>query len=573
MGLLVEFNSILYDEESLKPEDYLKGVDKPTLLKLASFMLGLNPNTSKYNDWHELINMWFRIENCDFAKKIWERCEALERSYKTKISLLSPVASLKFFEFIFSLPETEISQDEITSEINLFKAYLIFLSDTTKNETLSKEYLENLDPELRVPGTLLNQTYPIADFSNYDLGDIFVTQLVKAYLLFEFLESSSEAKYLLDAFYRYFKIHSWKEYFQFILPVIQAHIKHPSEGWTQLNIRKDENFERNIDFLEALSLTEFDAELDFDFKLLRSNPIYRVDKGLYAIISPLFVFEKLYKGLYFKLNEIHNTFSIEERTIKNLRSFYTSNFSENYLLYRLLEYIYGERNYIKFSGKEIKKDGAPDYYIRNGNYVFLFENKDIFINAAIKQSSNFELLEREFKKKLYFEIKDNKVEDKAVLQIINNVRQILTKKNTFDDRYKENKIQIYPLLVLQDSSFNSPGFNFLINYWFDIELKHLNKEGIDISKVKPLTIINIDTLILYSDFLKLKKATLNDLIEAYIRYCSFNDKKRFKDFEHLKMTYADTLLPFSFFIDKHTNVGFKKVNSNFFNQIIQAITE
>lgn len=571
MGLLGEFNTILYDEEPLKPQEYLNGVNKSTLLKLASFMLGLSPNTSKFNDWKELLHMWFRAENKGFANKIWQRCIALEKSNNTTVSLLSPVASLKFFEFIFALPEIEVSQDEITSEINLFKAYLLFLTNTTKNETLSKEYLENLDSKLRAPATLLNQTYPVADLSNYELGDIFITQLVKAYLLFEFLEKTHEAKRLLDAFYKYFQIHNWKEYFQFLLPIIQAHTKHPSEGWTQLNILKDENFERNSHFLEALSLKEFDTELDFDFKLLRSKPIYKVDEGLYVIISPLFVFEKIYKGLYFKLNEIHNSLPIEQKSIKNLRSFYTSKFSENYLLYKILEHIYGKRNYVKFSGMEIKRDGAPDYYIRSGNHIFLFENKDIFINAEIKQSSNFELIEAEFKKKLFFEKKDSKIEDKAVLQIVNNIRLILSKKNSFDTGYKEKNIKIYPLLILQDSSFNSPGFNFLINYWFEIELKILKDEGLDISRIRPLTVINIDTLILYSDFLKLKKVTLNELIEAYIKYCTFNDKKQYKNFEHFKMSYANTLLSFSFFIDKHTNVGFKGVHPELVNKVMHAI--
>ena len=58
MGLLGEFSSILPDEKPLKPEEYLNGVNKSTLLKTASFMLGLNPNTSKFNKWEELINMW-----------------------------------------------------------------------------------------------------------------------------------------------------------------------------------------------------------------------------------------------------------------------------------------------------------------------------------------------------------------------------------------------------------------------------------------------------------------------------------------------------------------------------------
>ncbi len=81
----------------------------------------------------------------------------------------------------------------------------------------------------------------------------------------------------------------------------------------------------------------------------------------------------------------------------------------------------------------------------------------------------------------------------------------------------------------------------------------------NISKVRPITIINIDSLILYADFLKLKKITLNNLIDAYIKFGQFNEKKQYKHLEELKGAYGESLLGFSYFIDHYTNVGFKGV--------------
>lgn len=47
----------------------------------------------------------------------------------------------------------------------------------------------------------------------------------------------------------------------------------------------------------------------------------------------------------------------------------------------------------------------PDYYIRNGNKIFLFESKDILIPSETKVSNDYENISSELKKRLYYEEK------------------------------------------------------------------------------------------------------------------------------------------------------------------------
>lgn len=575
MTLLGEFHTILYDETPLKQEEYLKGTPKSILLRLATFMIGLDPNVSGLYDWKNFLNMWFRDENLEFKRKVWNRCLELEHKQNANVSLLSPIASLRFFEFAFSYEELKPLQNPIESEINLFKSYLLLVTNETNKETTSDNYLQQLKGPFRVAATLFNQTYPLADFTNYNLGDLLITQIVKSYHLFEFLNVNNECRELMNGFYKTFGLNDWREYFQFILPIFEAHVKHPKkEGWTELNVERNEKFDRNCFFLEALSLKHFDTELDADFKLLRGNPIYRVDEGRYAIISPLFVLEKVFKGLYFKLKEIYDTLKLEEQPSKNFRSYYTSNFSENYLLYEILEYIYGSSSYKQFSGRELERKGiigGPDYYIRNGNKLFLFENKDIFINADVKQSFDFHKVEVEIRKKLYKEDKNGRTVPKAILQLKNNIEAVLRKKNSFDTNYKERNLNIYPILVLHDSSFNAPGLNFILNEWFFHEIEELAKNGLDVVHVKPITIINIDTIILYADFLKEKRITMDVLIDRYVRFGKVDSKKQFRDFEHLKETIGQSLLSFSFFIDEFTNIGYNSASMRYRDKIMNGI--
>ncbi len=163
MTLLGEFNTILCDEIPLTPEEYLRGSNKKTLLRLASFMMDLDPHKSKFYQWRELLNMWFRAENNEFKHKIWERCTDLEIKNNAKVSLLSPLASLRFFETAFALPENKIFLDETSAEVNLFKAYIQFVTMETNKDAISDNYLQELDGKYRIAATLVNQTYPVSD--------------------------------------------------------------------------------------------------------------------------------------------------------------------------------------------------------------------------------------------------------------------------------------------------------------------------------------------------------------------------------------------------------------------------
>jgi hypothetical protein len=576
--LVLDYSTLFPDEEPLPLEDYFKGVNKEKLKKVTSYFLGIDFSTSHLNNWRELLKMWFRHENHEFANKVGKRCELLERKWGN-ITFLRTAAFLKFFEFVKSYDEADEFVDEVTSERNLFIVYLLFLSQTTDKETISNVYIETLPEKIRFAALILNQQFAYGEYANVYLADAFKAQVIKAGYFFLFLENTDRANYLLSAFCNFYKLKSWQDYFKFIIPIIQGHALHPKGGgWTHLNVIENEDYERNCYFLETLSQ---EVDIESDFKSIRSNPLYKVNKGIYGIIYPLFVIEKIFKGSYFKLKELND--AIEPvgtlKKISDWKGFYTDKFSESILLYSVLHHIYGKRSYIQFSGDDLKaedKTGPPDYYIRNGNVVYLFENKDILINGDIRQSYNFQELEQALKDKLYYtsEEKDDgsvKIKQKAVLQLVKNIKKVLTKANKYDVRYKEHNINIYPILILHDWSFECPGLNTLVNYWFELEMEKLKDEGILISKVRKITIINIDTLLLYADFLKQKIETLHVIIDAYIKKGIFIPKKKPQTKKEFEEAFSSTFEPFSHFINEFTQFGFQKVEDTLGKSMIKAI--
>lgn len=544
---IVEF-SLVFEEDPKELKDYLQGISRSMILQAAAFFLGFNNHNSRYRDYIDLIQMFFCEENQEFLNQIHGKLKELEEQDNGIVTIINARSSLQLFEFAFdNLGEDEF-QTNAEAEINIFKAYLLLNQEITRNEDNIEATTQTLPSELKLTGLLLTQSFPYADIQNYNASELLASQMIKSLYLFEFLESNEVTNNLLEHYLAYYKSNTWQEHLKSLFPLAIRPLMVDKESYTDIIVEKNDEFNDNIDFIEKLIIKDTESIQDHDYRNLRSSPYYKVDEGVYRLTFIVFAIELLHKGIYFKLNEINSNLP-EEKQLKGLRSLYCHKFSENYLLYSILNSIYTNK-YIKFSGDEILQYGIeaePDYYIRNGNKIFLFESKDILINADVKSSFDYTVYEKEFKKKLYYDSNGKKIKKKAVLQLINNIQRLLNGQLNFDTNYKFKSATIYPILILHDHQFNVAGLNSLVNHWFTLELKKLEKSGINIYKVKPITIINIDTLIYMQDPLRSNQIRLERVIDEYHKHCKINPKRKYKDQDHLRKVHLDANSPFSVF--------------------------
>lgn len=561
--LLAEFKTVFHDEEPRSLEQYLTGISRSILLQVGAYFLGFSNQKLAYGSYKTLLETFFCSENNAFANKVYDRLQNLEKQEQEKgrnphLVIINPPSSLQLFEYGFEYLTEEETQSKAEIEVNLFKAYLLLNQQNTSKDVIAKRTTENLSKELYLPALIFAQSYPYSDLINYETTELITAQIIKSFYLFEFLAENDETRALLDSFLQYYACPDWEGYLKKLLPIVSSIIKADKEAHIDIVIPKDEMYKSNCEFIDKLAVKDNEAIQDYDFKIIRSQPIYKVSEGLYRIIYPLFVIEMIFKGLYFKLSEINN---LLPKNVKkgNLRSFYCDEFSEKHLLYRLLNSIYKNR-YIQFSGAEMLDAGLnaePDFYIRKGNKAFLFESKDILINAEVKQSADYVLYLREFTKKLYYVDDGKSRKNKAVLQLIKNVKRLLEKNLIIDSNYKEKSLHIYPILILHDNQFNISGLNVIVNNWFQVELKELQREGLDTQRVKQLVIIDIDTLIFYQDLFRDRVLKLECLIDDYIKFITFDNKRRYRDEEHAKGYMKRTIVPFTVFLANL--VGEKKI--------------
>jgi hypothetical protein len=545
MGVLLEFEAAFPNEKRRTPQEYLQGGSRNIILHIASFFLGFKSHKSEFQKIENALGLFFRKENQIFASEIYKKVKELS-SKSGPVFIFNSYSSLKLFEIFFQEAEEKETQTEIEFEINLFKAYLAINSEYTKKQFVAFTFPKDLDKELEMIMSLFCASYSVSDKINYDITEIWTVQMVKAILFFQFLEQ--RAKDLLTAFLLHFNCKTWEEFLKRLLPTTISAIKNDREANTDIIVEPGEHFNEGCEFIEKLIVKDDDVLNENDFISLRNKPFYKIHAGTYRIIFNLFVVEKIFKGIYFFLLEVNKSLPPASRF--EIKSFFGNEFSEKTLLYKVVGMIYSDKC-LSYSGKDLDDKGitaSPDYYVRKGTDILLFESKDFLIPAAAKDSCDFSQYQDEFEKKLYFQEIDGKEKHKAVMQLINNIKRLLRMEFIADTGYKYREITIYPILITHDHQYDVVGFNYLINYWFQEELENLSEEGLYIHKIKPLVVVNIDSLIYHQ--VALQKISLHEIIKKYVEHVRIPRGIKMPENE-VKDYLLNKTIPFSGFLTNY----------------------
>ena len=550
VGTILEFEKIFPNENY---EEYLNldQFPKQKIIDFTTFLLSFQPDDKNNLSPKNIIENWFCKENNEYANNIYKRIIQYEKEIQQEIQIINSRTSFILLETILQRKNenNEINTDDTDFEKLLFKTYLAFNSKATNSDNKVAKSTENLDPHLSYIAKAFTNSLAWSDILNYNFLEKFVCEFIKSALFFEFLSNYEGTNALMRNFYSRFGINNYGEYISRFIPLFMERAK--TQGNIDIDLASDEDAEKSKHFLENLIIGSPDENIEEDFKLLRNKPLLKLSDNKYRIVSGLFTIEKLYRGLYFILKDCNDNLDKTSK-IKNLRGLFTYDFSEKQLLYNFLERAY-HKNYIKYTGEQISNsiDGGPDYYIRKGNKVFIFESKDILIGADKKASYDFNIYQEELKKKLYFEEKENgSIKRRAIKQLIYFIKILLKNEFSLDKEYKSASLKIYPIIVIHNNQLNNLGTNKIINYWFKNERENLNKEGYNIEKLRYITIINIDTLILYHEMLKNRELVLENLIDDYLNYTNeFRFlNKNYLTVEQKNNKLKEIIVPFSTYV-------------------------
>ena len=415
---------------------------------------------------------------------------------------------LKMIEYLLQHHNSyrrELNRDD---KSNLFKAYLLICDDyLVQQEEVNQDGTYSADDMLKfyMPFELRMNTVLSIKFS--------LIELVKSKLfLVDFASNDQRFSSYIDAYIRGKHCESASKYILMLFSLS-----------SELICNKNKTNIIKIDLSDSVKMCSFldnfciNVPDNIDEVNIQEKPLYKVANNTYCFLYIKFFVNKFFHSLLFDLaKELENQGLIDTKKTPayvQIKQLVGQKFTEQYLFYKVIDRILADKRYEKKTGEDMTKisDGLPDFYANKGQRVFLFEFKDIQLNRKVVTSGDYDTIIKAVENEL---VENEKGRPKGITQLANDID-----KHLFDIVGKERvseKLQVYPILVYSDSSFDIEGFNYYLNNRFHEIIRNRNIPSN--IHVKDVLMVNIDTLIMFEKAFVDKKLKFDVLINEYISY-------------------------------------------------------
>ncbi|KAA8485591.1 hypothetical protein BDE36_0380 [Arcticibacter tournemirensis] len=551
MSLLIKYSKIFGDEPR-SVEDILTPYGKTLTLKMIGVLNSMLQRG--ITELQQQIVSWFGHKE-PLGQELMERIffgYRAEINEGFKLVLINHYANLRMSVIAKSLPEIDENSVINTNQahLDLFKAYLklneaFLLKQNQIGTTIPEQYSGILRATWLSTASLISYY----DFSYID-QIIAVCQLIKAMYCLQFIEQYNSELY--ELYLQSKDVSGFKDYAVKIFPLTQLCF---SDAVTINGLN-----EENKKFLELYNhqtdIEESEENVaNFDFLAIRNKPLFAVGENEYVILNRAMIINKVYSSIYWDCKAILSNNLQLGISQDRFRTDFTTDFSEGYLVYKLFKKAYENKSCKQFSGEEMKAqmgNSEPDYYIRNGNKVFIIEVKDSFISGKVKQSFNVPDIQEEISKKYY----KTQNSEKAVKQLITRIRFSLTMAYPFDQGYKPKSLKFFPILIVYDVNLTVPGIESLMAGWFNDERENLiaemKEQGIEGFHINDLVILHIDGLVLLTEYIRAGKVKLEDLIDSHLaRKRTLLKINETKTFEEVKAGVLNSYFSFNHYVLDH----------------------
>lgn len=394
---------------------------------------------------------------------------------------------------------------------NLFIAYLICCDE--RIEYLSQDLLTIKDAESQVLHHLPEQL---------KINDIvypkdYRVEFIRFYYFMIFCKEDLDFREYLKIFLQENKIEKWEDYLYFVFTTYLRNVTNKEGASNLIQVDPYKYFGKK--FLDSMSIDVENFKRQRDFTALRSKPVYYHGNNLYSIISSKFFIDKMFQSFLFDLSSIlKNIGDKKVADYPKLKQLVGERFTENYLFYEIMKGCFSRKYKKLISGEELKKKlgaGEPDFYIRNGKNIFLFEFKDVMLNGDIKHSGNLDKIKEAFFDKFEKVKEKNKAKAKGVTQLLNVLENYLHKIIQKEDRIEIiDQLNVYPIIVYIDPSFDIEGFG----YWLNNKFEELKQERVIPNDylIKECVMIPLEIFIKLEDYFNDGRLQLDNLIDSYI---------------------------------------------------------
>ena len=509
---ILEYDDVFKDEP-INIEDILKKYSRELIVK-GVCVLG----HSYENSFLRSIPFFSEISKKHIQQLNTRVSLSLKKLGVDDICFTTTKTSLELLRVTFSIPPNEFNHTGADEdfEYDMFKV-LLWINQKLFSYT-NKRHVE-LD-EL-----VYFNTFATNDTNYAQLHSIFRTQTFYANELFVFLEQHHPA--VLNRLLDYWCITDYRQYILTIYSIFtlctNKQQKNPRGLWSldfnRIQIQ-DGLFHQHIADILALDIDEVipysnedndRREDNVDYRTFRAKPLIRVSDKTYYVYNLQLLLERTYNSLFFDIKNVWEG--------DGFSNFYNKQFVEQELFIKTIKLCSGKKE-CSFPTSQIIEEcpNQPDFYIRRGGSIILFECKAFKLNGVLKDKADLQEFLGILKLKIY-EATENidksrkqkkKNEPVGVTQLITEIERIEDDNFPFDNSIPD-EVDYYPIIVLEDPRFVQPGLMSIVNRWS----KKLMAERLGDASYYPIVITSIDILFQYSD--TFKKIGFPRVINAFIQ--------------------------------------------------------
>lgn len=526
--------SCIFTDGCDKLEDLLKIIPSSSAIAWASYMLTMKDMmTTDQNEHDFFIPLLFQM-NSELQHTITNYLQSISINLGDYL-FIDRVALLTLIEYLLeNHNENDLDVFESKDDFsNMFIAYLLCCDEKLRFTAKELQEIKDIDSQmaLYLPEQLrYNDIYYPKDYR---------VEFIRFYYFMIFCEENETFSYYLKLFLQENKIDKWDDYLHFIF-VTYLTLSTNNEGVTNF-MKINPNRYYGKTFLDSMSIDISNFKKTPDFTDLRSKPVYYHGNNAYSIISTKFFVDKMFQSLLFDFATILKIHKVTTNinSYPELKALVGNQFTENYLFYEIMNGCFAKTCKKLISGRELKRslrDGEPDFYIRKGINIFLFEFKDVMLSAKIKHCENLE----EIKYEIFQTFEASTIEKrtgkqkkkpqaKGITQLLNVIETKLDVIIQKEDRFEiTHRLNVYPIIVYQDPCFDIEGISYILSSRFE-ELKQ-NRIIPEHYFVKQCVMLPLEMMINLEDYFNDGKFQLDSLIDDYLIECNKSEYNKFLPF-------------------------------------------
>lgn len=499
--------SVVYPDRHDKIEDLLTHVPSNTAIEVISYNLAKKTNQLIGEHDFDIWAPWLMKTRDDVKNPVGRYAQQYNLGEYALIDEYAMLLLISRLLTCYNGRNDELTEDDLS---DLFLAYMIscderlaLVQKLPDNKMKADDFVEAFMPGcLKSDGIEAPRDYRLL--------------LIKCYmLLIEFPKHNETFARYVAAFCKEKQIASAKKYLD---EIILTFLMMGENDRSNCRIGFEDSDKAAIHFYDGLSINPVGYKHDSDFLMMREKPLLKTGLNIYNIMYMRMFLDKAFTGLLFDMKDALVKVGLldEKNGYMNLRSMLGADFSERFFFYELMKRCFGQQ-YVSYSGADLEKalgEGMPDYYMRRGNRVFVFECKDAQVASKKKLSGDYETIKNAIFEKY---VANKKGHGKGIAQLASVIESKLPMiQKEVDVNTPKSVMFVFPIIVYFDDCFDVEGPNYLLNKEFcrDLEGRNVSTDY----EVKDLVMVNIEQLMRLENFFADGKLDLAYLINGYIDY-------------------------------------------------------